>query len=203
MPEVKTPNSQTKDSVPRSTFSQNNQKVAVQFNAAADIIFGGYSHSRSALPFLDQGQALKRYLSHMIGSNQRLPLQGIRSSNELVGIELEKIYVTLHTITKKSRTEEERWLGSEARVLPGEALRQEMRSCRPPQKQMAKMELKVQQALKKHRRLVVVGDPGCGKTTLLCYLAVTYARNWVETPKLVQKRLGLSHPRLPILLPSY
>jgi formylglycine-generating enzyme required for sulfatase activity/energy-coupling factor transporter ATP-binding protein EcfA2 len=149
---------------------------------------------------LNQVKALERYLDHVIDSNQRLQLQGIRSSGELVSIELEKIYVTLCTIAGKSRKEEERWLDREVEALPGETLRQEMRSFEPPQQGLERMELKIQQALYKHQRLVVVGDPGCGKTTLLCYIALTYARNWTEAQGLVQKRLGLPNPRLPILL---
>ena len=51
-------------------------------------------------------------------------------------------------------------------------------------------------ALQRYRRLVIIGDPGCGKTTLLAYLTLTYARG------LTSDRLQLDESNhLPILLP--
>jgi predicted NACHT family NTPase len=201
MSEENSSNGKTEDSTQPPTFSQNDQTVTLQFNAAHNIIFGGYSHERFALPVLNRVEALERYLDHVIDSYCRLPLQGIRSSDELVSIELEKIYITLCTIAKKSRTEEDQWLDKEAQMLPGEALRKELHFHELSPKSMERSAVKVQQALCEYRRLVVVGDPGCGKTTLLSYLALTYARNWVASPGIVKERLGLAHPRLPILLP--
>jgi predicted NACHT family NTPase len=42
-----------------------------------------------------------------------------------------------------------------------------------------------------------VGGPGCGKTTLLAYLTLTYARNQAA------ERLGLKEKRLPIVVPLH
>ena len=89
MSEVKTPNDQTEDSVSQQIYSQNRQSVTNQINVAGNIIFGGYSPGRSTLPSLDQIEVLKHYLVNVIDGGQRLPLQGIRSSKELVRIELE------------------------------------------------------------------------------------------------------------------
>ena len=47
----------------------------------------------------------------------------------------------------------------------------------------------------RHERLAIIGPPGCGKTTLLAYLALTYARD------LAGERLNLKEKRLPILVP--
>jgi len=59
--------------------------------------------------------------------------------------------------------------------------------------------LTIASALQRYRRLVVIGDPGCGKTTLLSYLALTYARQNAET---IIKRLALAEDDyLPIILP--
>ena len=41
-------------------------------------------------------------------------------------------------------------------------------------------------ALQRNRRLVIIGDPGCGKTTLVSYLGLTYARTLISTEDLVQ-----------------
>ncbi len=37
--------------------------------------------------------------------------------------------------------------------------------------------LSIVDALNRYRCLVIMGDPGCGKTTLLSYIALTYARS--------------------------
>ena len=61
--------------------------------------------------------------------------------------------------------------------------------------------MKVQETLREHTRLVVLGDPGCGKTTLLKHLALTFARDQTGAAGLVEARLQLQEARLPILLP--
>jgi hypothetical protein len=50
-------------------------------------------------------------------------------------------------------------------------------------------------ALAQHGRLAILGGPGTGKTTLLSYLTLTYARGQAAD------RLGLKEKRLPILVP--
>lgn len=52
----------------------------------------------------------------------------------------------------------------------------------------------VGEALQDTKRLVVLGEPGCGKTTLLKYLALNFASDKA------QERLGIEESRLPILL---
>ncbi len=62
--------------------------------------------------------------------------------------------------------------------------------------------LTIPDALKRHKRLVIIGDPGSGKTTLLAYLALTYARTLRDGADTVQTRLQLNETEhLPILLP--
>ncbi|MBI5053492.1 MAG: putative DNA binding domain-containing protein, partial [Chloroflexi bacterium] len=62
--------------------------------------------------------------------------------------------------------------------------------------------LTIPEALKRHKRLVIIGDPGSGKTTLLAYLALTYARTLRDGADAVQTRLQLNETQhLPILLP--
>ncbi len=147
-------------------------------------------------PHLDPATALARYLSHVIEANRRLQLQGIRSAGELVSIELEQVYITLTSTTRRRvAAAEADWLAEAANIAPGESRR------RLEAGGDSLTPVPVQQALADYPRLVVLGDPGCGKTTLLRYLALTYARDLAGESGLVQQRLKLTEQRLPILLP--
>ena len=162
----------------------------------------------------DPTDALPCYLTHVIESNSRLQLQGIRSASGLVSIALEEVYVTLTATVRQTVREEEAWVAEMAKLAPGEAKR------RPPFTSplsggieggpVQQVKVQVQEALALHPRLVVLGDPGCGKTTLLRYLALTYARDFPPSiPPTggeakggsVQQRLGLDEHLFPILLP--
>ena len=57
-----------------------------------------------------------------------------------------------------------------------------------------KQSVAVPEAMQSTKRLVVLGDPGCGKTTLLKYLALTFAAEKSE------ERLSLQEERVPIFL---
>ncbi|UCF94732.1 MAG: caspase family protein, partial [Desulfobacterales bacterium] len=150
---------------------------------------------------LDEPTALVRYLDHIIESNRRLQLQGIRSAGQLVSIELEQVYITLTATERRTVPAEKAWLDEMAKLAPGEAKRSAWMESARSRETVTEVKIKVQEALASHRRLVVVGDPGCGKTTLLRYLALTYARDLAGKEGLVQQRLALSEQRLPILLP--
>lgn len=55
--------------------------------------------------------------------------------------------------------------------------------------------------LLEHRRLLVVGDPGCGKTTFLRWVALTLSKAWLgQSPEAAEQRLGLSSALFPVLL---
>jgi formylglycine-generating enzyme required for sulfatase activity len=163
---------------------------------------------------LDPADALACYLAHVVEENARLPLQGIRSASGLVSIPLEEIYVTLTATVRRTVRDEETWIEELAHRAPGEAKRL------PPayggsegerRESVQQVKVQVQEALAMHPRLVVLGDPGCGKTTLLRYLALTYARDFSPTfplqggteggASLVKQRLQLDERRLPVLLP--
>ena len=151
---------------------------------------------------VDPYQALHAYLTHVIDSTQHLRLHGIRSTGELVSIDLEDVYITLDAVQKRAIKPEE--MDAElarlgARVPGDKAWREEMLRERE-----VEVVLSVNQALADHPRLVILGAPGSGKTTFLNYLALTYARDLRDHPGLVQERLGLAgktERRLPILLP--
>ncbi len=146
----------------------------------------------------DKGPAMTKYLEHMIGRNRFLQLQGIRSGGRLVHIELERIYITLRTNPDRDSCEEEAWLASQAETAPGESLRREQACERQPES----VSVSVEEALARHDRLVVLGDPGSGKTTLLRYLSLLYAEDMATGGGKVREKLELDESgRLPIYIP--
>ena len=146
----------------------------------------------------------------------------------MVHIELDRIYMRLRSTQQRVVETEERWLAHKATRAPGEKRRYRSRItqqrvieteerwlshkaamapvekrlfCPLPPITMETVTVTVDEALTNSTRLVVLGDPGCGKTTLLRYLALPYARDLAERSHLVKERLGLDEPkRLPILL---
>jgi hypothetical protein len=142
---------------------------------------------------VDRATGLGRYLAYMIAHNRYLQLQGIRSGGRLVHIELDQIYITLRATQQRSLEGEDEWLKAEAALAPGESLRQAGgRLMRGERIAQATVTVKVEQALAEQRRLVVLGDPGCGKTTLLRYLALLYARDLAQDRDDVSVKLGLA-----------
>ncbi|MCP4531359.1 MAG: hypothetical protein GY831_09030, partial [Delftia sp.] len=161
----------------------------------ATIVFGEAPVTMTAV---QRESALGRYLHHVISRNRYLQLQGIRSGGKLVHIELDQIYVTLRATRRRVAQAEEAWLQAEASLAPGERRRVHEHAGQTTET----VTVSVNEALAAHPRLVVLGDPGCGKTTLLRYLALLYARDLAEGASLVGDRLGLDERgRLPILLP--
>ena len=125
-------------------------------------------------------EALQSYLENLISTHRHLRLQGIRAGSQPLSVALEKVYVSLTADDKqaggnKRETSEMRDMGSA---------------------------LTIADALGRYRRLVIIGDPGCGKTTLLSYLTLTYARALRQADTTVQERLALAeNDHLPIFLP--
>jgi hypothetical protein len=159
----------------------------------ANIVIGEQPITMTAV---QHESVLGRYLSHVIGRNRYLQLQGIRSGGRLVNIELEHIYITLKATRTSTLAAEEAWLAEERQHAPGEWQKLQ----REPHTET--VTIKVEEALAEHRRLVVLGDPGSGKTTLLRYLALCYGRDRAEGATVVHDRLGIPESgSLPILLP--
>ncbi len=79
---------------------------------------------------------------------------------------------------------------SELRFDPGEDMKEESHRHLPP-------EIVMKRAFQKFRLLLVIGDPGSGKTTLVKY----YAVNCLDTAKRGCTQFGFSHPVLPLYLP--
>lgn len=146
---------------------------------------------------VDPKSPLGQYLDHIIAHNRYLQLQGIRSGGRLVHIELDHIYVSLRTTKQHIVSSEEYWLKQEAALAPGERSRLEQ-----GRKITEVSTISVDETMASHRRLVVLGDPGCGKTTLLRYISLVYAREMARDDGSVREHLGLNEAAmLPILLP--
>jgi formylglycine-generating enzyme required for sulfatase activity len=147
---------------------------------------------------VDRNSALKNYLKHIIARNRYLQLQGIRSGGRLVSIELEQIYITLRATQERTIQAEESWLKEEGHFAPGE-----MHKMRAEQRISTEtVSVSVDRALADHRHLAVLGDPGSGKTTMLRYLALLYARDLASGGVVVADKLKLNESGyLPILLP--
>jgi formylglycine-generating enzyme required for sulfatase activity len=79
---------------------------------------------------------------------------------------------------------------SERRFEPGEDMKEEPHRHLPP-------EIVMKRAFQKFRLLLVIGDPGSGKTTLVKY----YAVNCLDTVNRGYTRFGFSHDVLPLYFP--
>jgi formylglycine-generating enzyme required for sulfatase activity len=172
----------------------NVQGPVTMIGKGATVVVGEMPVTMTAV---DRASALGRYLEHVIARNRYLQLQGIRSGGRLVNIELDRIYIRLRATQQRVVEDEERWLTYEAALAPGER-------GRPGQARGPGVEtvtVSVDEALASHPRLVILGDPGSGKTTLARYLALLYARDLAQGNRQAQERLGSAEPaRLPILL---
>ena len=139
--------------------------------------------------------ALDRYVYHLLTTLQVLNLRGIRSFQP-ISIELENAYVTLRALDP---TRTERLLGEHKGRRRSEALQEGQSQQEGPQALQALLAL--------HPRLVVLGDPGSGKSTFVAYLALSAARAIAnDDPALAHERLSLqtidvNDVPLPILLP--
>lgn len=165
------------------------QGVMVEGNVGGDVVTGIKAENvyiqKEIDPSLPFPEALKRYLDNIIATHQHLRLQGIRAGSQPLSVSLEKVYVSLTAIDKHVG-------GKQVKGQPGdeESLRMEHGY------------LTISMALQRSRRLVIIGDPGCGKTTLISYLGLTYARTVAGTEDFVRERLGLKEAStLPIVLP--
>ena len=157
----------------------------------------------------------QRYRDQVLEHYDRLSLTGLPERDPgLHGVPLEKVFVKLNTQVAQAGGMDAAFAGERARLVRElEALEQEGKSTRDGRVEQLRVEidgleakarkpktvtLSVAEALHKYQRLVVIGGPGSGKTTLARWLALTFARNCqAETDRL---GANFTQPRLPILL---
>ncbi|MFN3762511.1 MAG: NACHT domain-containing protein, partial [Anaerolineae bacterium] len=129
----------------------------------------------------------RRYLEYIVAAYRWLDLRGLMQVRNLVRLPLAQVYTPL------SAVEEEARLAPEPSPPSPEAPRAESTFYRG----MVTRRVKVDQALREHRRIVLLGDPGSGKSTFLRYVALACA----EGPEAARERLGLDDAPLPVLVP--
>ena len=138
----------------------------------------------------------QRYLHWVAKTCGRIVLRGIQSGKRpYVELNLDDIYVPLEAV--EILPEQERRLARPAkREAEMEMMERELPATRP---------INLRDLLKVGPRIVVIGGPGSGKSTVLQHIAWALAQSLVENrPELARDRLGLSEPLpLPILVPLH
>jgi hypothetical protein len=129
----------------------------------------------------------KEYMAYLVNSYRRLDFRGVLQTKTLVELPLAEVYVSLNVAPVGTTRDPECETPGDA-VLREDALREQAKREKP---------LGVVDVLQKEPRLVVLGDPGAGKTTFLRYVALALA----EGQEAARQRLGLSGTWLPVYLP--
>ncbi|MCK4449136.1 MAG: NACHT domain-containing protein, partial [Anaerolineae bacterium] len=123
------------------------------------------------------------YMTYLVNSYHRLDFRGIVQTRNPVELSLAEVYVSLNVVPSGSGRAEE-----PCEVMDEAALRERAERAE---------RLGAEDVLRKEPRLVVLGDPGAGKTTFLRYVALVLA----EGERTARERLGLAGDWLPIYLP--
>ncbi len=118
--------------------------------------------------------ALDKFLNHTIETNSEISLRGVMQTERQVAVKLDEVYVSLKTereVHRSSFQSIERLppyiTGAdfeESVPIPGSRVRWAERA----ETRTEKVDLA--EAVREHRRIVILGDPGAGKTTLMRFL---------------------------------
>jgi predicted NACHT family NTPase len=137
----------------------------------------------------------QRYLEWLCEEHRFLQVRGIRTRSP-VAVELEQVYVSLKlNRPSRDRPDAKAEMGAMLEKALPEGVRPELIR-RPDMRAEEPERLSVGEVLQRcPERLVILGGPGTGKTTLLSYLALKFARGQAK------EKLDLDEKRLPILIP--
>lgn len=151
---------------------------------------------------------LRDYLHWMIKGNCFLDLRGILQTQPQVQIPLDEVYISLraqreempstvdHRFGEKERDERE------ANLTTTELPLEEMKDLRERfwerGKDVKGPVLELAEVVTHHKKVVILGDPGCGKTMLLRYLALKHAQALYAGRSEAGSDLGIAH--FPLLL---
>lgn len=132
------------------------------------------------------------YLDALVAQTEMLELAGIVDTGEQEHPKLQEIFVALSTVEEVEEHDERQ--------------SKDKREAEPPVKITRRVT--INEALRDHRNLMILGDPGAGKSTLLRYLTLVAALNAMDRgrPKTDNERVGHMPPvidqdlGLPILI---
>ncbi|MBI4641765.1 MAG: hypothetical protein HY731_13800, partial [Candidatus Tectomicrobia bacterium] len=172
----------------RKQLGQDKESKALSEQATATLIELG-----------DDRRLRELYCQRLIADNEYLNFRGILQMREILRLRLEDLYVPLWATTEAThpspdgREDENEGSYTGANGDSEDYLSRELAQAG----HLSERHIEVAQALHEHQRLVVLGDPGTGKSTLLKLLALTFAQG----RKFVREKFQLDEDRLPLLIP--
>lgn len=150
----------------------------------------------------NQNGFLTRYRNYLKGDHAYLKFKGL-SHGHIPNIALNSVYIALKAVAGEGEQEEQAFdlyksdQELEQAQRAQESVRTQFLETNFYQaEEQIQHKLAAQALLSEYSRLVIVGEPGSGKTTLVEYLLLEL----VEKPEYYQALLGLSHPPLSIFL---
>jgi formylglycine-generating enzyme required for sulfatase activity len=149
-------------------------------NADRDVVMGDQyqifiDHVGAFTPPLDLIQLRKDYLAHIERSYRALDFKGIPQLRNLTSeLSLEEVYVPL--LARPDQPEGETWERRVAGRKYGEELISED-ALQAMGHGASSAPVQIEEALREKTRVVVLGDPGSGKSTMLKYLALRLAKD--------------------------
>jgi len=138
-----------------TVFDQRRQQVGSQFNIAGDLV-----QQAAPLPSADPTELRRAYLHRLMQQTRRLPLAGVdpktASDTESQELQLAAVYTAL--LTQRPEWEEGMREGRMMKQHDGETRR-----------------LSALEVLNREPRLVLLGDPGSGKSTFVNFVTLCMA----------------------------
>lgn len=131
----------------------------------------------------------QRYCDYVVRTYQWLDFRGLLQLRNVVRLPLDEVFIPLQATTTIDYPLLPDLPPTPESTIPDEWRRYE--------RQRLERRVALNDAVRQHHSLVVLGDPGSGKSTLLRYLALAFAQGKQQ----VEERLGISEDRVAILVP--